>query len=335
MGTSKSTTSERQLFIYQQLAAGRHFKKSQLAEQFGVDARTIQRDFASLRAFIDEYLPDYTLNFDYKNGYYWLSSSGIGFSKAQCLCIIKILTASRALPKKQLIDLTDRLLNTLDEQDAKTIKQLIRNEQNEYTELQNMEPKRDKDGQITKETDLIKLIWDFSEYTFNRKTVRIKYRNQAGKEKEHLIVPLAITFSEYYFYLINYSSTYKKKLIYRLDRIVEYHKAEKSIPQSEWRSQQGDEANEKKKLQLMYPGKLSTIRFEYRGVVEAALDRFPLSHLVRDKNGQQPAIIEIDAYDTGAMMWLLSQKDMVTVLSPPSFKKQMVETLHKMLSNYE
>ena len=44
MKTYKSTTSERQLFIYQQLTAGRHIQKSQLAKQFAVDARTIQRD---------------------------------------------------------------------------------------------------------------------------------------------------------------------------------------------------------------------------------------------------------------------------------------------------
>ena len=99
MKTYNSTTSERQLFIYQQLTAGRHIQKSQLAKQFAVDARTIQRDFASLRAFMDEYLPEYTLNYDRQNNSYWLSANGIGLNKAQCLCLIKILTASRALPK--------------------------------------------------------------------------------------------------------------------------------------------------------------------------------------------------------------------------------------------
>ena len=118
MKTYNSTTSERQLFIYQQLTAGRHIQKSQLAKQFAVDARTIQRDFASLRAFMDEYLPEYTLNYDRQNNSYWLSANGIGLNKAQCLCLIKILTASRALPKNQLIELSNRLLKIPDEKDA-------------------------------------------------------------------------------------------------------------------------------------------------------------------------------------------------------------------------
>ncbi|WP_270361949.1 hypothetical protein [Limosilactobacillus mucosae] len=64
------------------MTAGRHIQKLQLAKQFTVDARTIQRDFANLRAFIDEYLPEYTLNYDRQNNSYWLSANGIGLNKA-------------------------------------------------------------------------------------------------------------------------------------------------------------------------------------------------------------------------------------------------------------
>lgn len=295
MKTYKSTTSERQLFIYQQLTAGRHIQKLQLAKQFTVDARTIQRDFANLRAFIDEYLPEYTLNYDRQNNSYWLSANGIGLNKAQCLCLIKILTASRALPKDQLIELSNRLLKILDEKDAQKVKQLISNEQSTYQPLRNLQNK-----------DLMNLIWNFSEYTLLHRTI-----------------------------LIGYTNTYQKNIIYRLDRIIDYHISQKSIPQSEWQSHQWNEGLIKKKLQLMYPGKNVKILFEYRGVVEAALDKFPLSKIVQPKTDQQPAIIEVETYDTGAMMWLLSQKDMVTVLEPEWFQKQMITTLQKMLSNYQ
>ncbi len=324
MKTYKSTTSERQLFIYQQLTAGRHIQKSQLAKQFTVDARTIQRDFANLRAFIDEYLPEYTLNYDRQNNSYWLFANGIGLNKAQCLCLIKILTASRALPKDQLIELSNRLLKILDEKDAQKVKQLISSEQSTYQPLRNLQNK-----------DLMNLIWNFSEYTLLHRTIRIDYRNQAGHIKAHTIIPLALTFSDNYFYLIGYTNTYKKNIIYRLDRIIDYHISQKSIPQSEWQAHQWNEGLTKKKLQLMYPGKNVKILFEYRGVVEAALDKFPLSKIVQPKTDQQPAIIEVETYDTGAMMWLLSQKDMVTVLEPEWFQEQMITTLQKMLSNYQ
>ena len=34
-------------------------------------------------------------------------------------------------------------------------------------------------------------------------------------------------------------------------------------------------------------------------------------------------------------MWFLSQKDMVTIVSPPEFRDKMKATIQRMLANYE
>ena len=84
----------------------------------------------------------------------------------------------------------------------------------------------------------------------------------------------------------------------------------------------------------MYPGKMITIQFEYTGIVEAALDKFPISRTIK-KIDDHTFFLEVTTYDTGALMWFLSQKDMVTIVNPPEFRQQMKETLYAMLSNYE
>ncbi len=84
----------------------------------------------------------------------------------------------------------------------------------------------------------------------------------------------------------------------------------------------------------MYPGKMITIQFEYTGIVEAALDKFPISRTIK-KIDDHTFLLEVTTYDTGALMWFLSQKDMVTIVNPPEFRQQMKETLQAMLSNYE
>ncbi|WP_445080733.1 WYL domain-containing protein [Ligilactobacillus murinus] len=82
----------------------------------------------------------------------------------------------------------------------------------------------------------------------------------------------------------------------------------------------------------MTPGDLITITFEFSGTVEAALDRFPNSKVI--KKLADSVVIEAETIDQGAMMWLLSQGKRVKVLSPDNFKAKMKQELKEMLQNY-
>lgn len=68
--------------------------------------------------------------------------------------------------------------------------------------------------------------------------------------------------------------------------------------------------------------------------MEAALDKFPISKTIK-KIDEQTFLLEVTTYDTGALMWFLSQKDMVTIVSPLEFRDKMKATIQRMLANYE
>ena len=83
----------------------------------------------------------------------------------------------------------------------------------------------------------------------------------------------------------------------------------------------------------MYAGKLQTIRFRYTGKgVEAVLDRLPTAEIV--ETGETGCTIQAEVYGKGIVMWLLSQREYVEVLSPNDLREEMRDTLKKMLAAY-
>ena len=317
----KATAATRQLYLYQLLTAGAHLSKQNLQDKFEIDSRTAQRDFANVRNFIGEYLNDYVLKYDAKDHSYYLSSGGLSLSKAQCLVLIKVLLASRSLARKELEPLIKSLLALLIEQDRRDIKPIIQSELASYVELKNLKDKR-----------LLEAIYTFSKLILQRETITIDYTTQRHKYVTRTIDPVALTFSDYYFYIVSYNPQFKKNIIYRLDRIVSWKYADKKIPLEQ--RTHFDLGDEKKKFQLMYPGTPITVQFKYTGIVEAALDKFPISKTIK-KIDEQTFLLEVTTYDTGALMWFLSQKDMVTIVSPPEFRDEMKATIQRMLANYQ
>lgn len=317
----KANAATRQLYLYRLLASGKHLSKSDVQEKFSIDARTVQRDFANIRNFLSDYFNNYNLEYDAKDHKYYLSNGELGLSKAQCLVVIKVLLASRSLARKELEPLIKSLLVLLSDQDRRDIKPIIQSELASYVELKNLKDKR-----------LLEAIYTFSKLILQRETITIDYTTQRHKYVTRTIAPVALTFSDYYFYIVSYNPQFKRNIIYRLDRIISWKYADKKIPlEQRTHFNLGDE---KKKFQLMYPGKPITVQFKYTGIVEAALDKFPISKTIK-KIDEQTFLLEVTTYDTGALMWFLSQKDMVTIVSPPEFRDKMKATIQRMLANYQ
>ena len=61
----------------------------------------------------------------------------------------------------------------------------------------------------------------------------------------------------------------------------------------------------------MYSGELKKIKFEYRGVLEAMLDKVPTAKIIEHKNNTY--IMEAEAYGKGLEMWLNSQGEQVII----------------------
>ena len=152
------------------------------------------------------------------------------------------------------------------------------------------------------------LLWEFSCFIYKRNVVEIKYVNLLKSEKITKIEPVAIMFSEYYFYLIAYKQNedYKFPTVFRLDRILEYQ--EQNIFFNVPYSKKFNYGEFRDRVQFMYSGKIEKVEFYYCGSsIEAVLDRLPTAtaKLVDEVKGIY--FVKAEAYGKGIYMWLGSQ----------------------------
>lgn len=312
-----SGSATRQLTIYQTLLTGAPVTKKDLVERFDVDERSIQRDISNIRNFIAEENLELELEYRRSTKAYQLVGKTQTFGKAHVLALVKILLASRAFNKDETEQLIELLLARLDPGEQRELNWIIKNEQSNYLPL-------------TSATELLKPLWDFSLYIVRSQAVDITYTKQRGEKVTRTIVPKAIIFSDYYFYVVSYNPKYDNDLFYRLDRIKEWHPSDEKIKVEH--KDRYEDGKLRKKIQYMTPGDQKKIRFEFTGILEAALDRFPMSKVI--ENDGKKALLEVETIDQGAKMWLLSQGKRVKIVSPADFKNEMQAEVKAMLDNY-
>lgn len=313
MSEKQMDKASRILYIYSRLLQGQTLKKSELAEQTGVNEKTIQRDLNDIRNFLYcNYLNSKNDNsklliYDYhKKGYCLKQEAQTRLSNNEVLAISKILLESRAFTKAEMTNILDKLIdNCIPHEDRESINDMLNNERFHYVELRHHKEFLDK------LTPLSKAIRE-------SRAIQIKYE----KTKKNNIVdteldPVAILFSEYYFYLLAFikDSNKKKKFenpddifptIYRIDRIRELKMLDEhfKIPYAN----RFEEGEFRKRIQFMFGGRLQKVRFEYTGEsVEAILDRLPTAKILSGEEGSY--LIEAEVFGKGIDMWVRSQGD--------------------------
>lgn len=306
--------SNRILYLYTELLNGQLLRKDRLAEQFGVTERSIQRDLEAVREFLDRermengYGTQLIYDFQEK-GYRLDRDERLNLSNEETLAVSKILLASRAFTKKEMVDILDKLIkNCVPRENRRLINGLLENEKYHYVELQHHKVFLDKLMPLGQAIRECRMIW-------------IKY----GKLKDKAVVerrlePLAILFSEYYFYLVAFIEDADRKMksgnvedcfpaIYRIDRINELQVLEERfvIPYAD----RFEEGEFRKRIQFMYGGKLKKIRFRYQGKsVEAVLDRLPTARILSEEDGTYEMAAEVFGKDVD--MWVRSQGGDIT-----------------------
>lgn len=295
----------RLLNIYESLNKGEIIKKAELASRYNVTEKTIQRDIDDLRAYLSETHfteGEISIQYDRKwSGYYLVRMEREWFTNEEVLAIAKVLLESRAFCKNELDSLLLKLLTQVTPSDRKQVEAMIRNEQFYYVPL--------KHGK-----KLLAIIWSLSQYIIQKESIRILYRRQDGAEKNHEVKPVAIMFSEYYFYLIAYMSDNRHDFptVFRIDRIDDF-KGTGTKYQVPYRDK-FNEGEFRKRVQFMYSGELRKVRFKYSGLsMEAVLDRLPTAEILSIKDGIYT--VSAEAYGDGIDMWLRSQGENVEVLS--------------------
>jgi hypothetical protein len=136
------------------------------------------------------------------------------------------------------------------------------------------------------------------------------------------VKPVAIMFSEYYFYLTAFidDDDVKKNFdvindsfptIYRIDRIKNLKVLEEQfhIPYSS----RFEEGEFRKRIQFMYGGKLQKVKFKYSGTdINAVLDRLPTAQILSEDDGVYT--ISAEVFGKGIDMWLRSQGNNIILL---------------------
>lgn len=295
----------RLLNIYELLNKGELISKAELAKRYCVTEKTIQRDIDDLRAYLaDTHYTEGEVSIRYDKsrfGYSLVRMEREWFTNEEVLVLCKILLESRAFSKDELDILITKLMMQVAPNDRKQVEDMIRNEKFHYVPL--------KHGK-----KLIKTIWELSQYITQKEIIRISYIRQDRQERVHEVKPVAILFSEYYFYLIAFIADNRHDFptVFRIDRIDNYQgKGDRfQIPYKD-KFNDGEFRN---RVQFMYPGKLRKVKFKYTGPsIESVLDRLPTANILTETNGTY--VVSVEVYGNGIDMWLKSQDEKVEVLS--------------------
>lgn len=299
-GTALKT--DRILKIYSQLVNGDILRKKELAQQFHVTERSIQRDMEALRCFFAEEGLQQDIIYDRAaRGYRLESPSRALLNNSEILAVCKILLESRSMRKDEMLPILDKLIACcVPEKSKKAITELLANEKHHYVEPHHKQR-------------LLPGLWEISQAVQNHQIMEIEYeRLKEPRLVRRRVKPVGIMFSEYYFYLTAFledKDTFENPddlfpTIYRIDRIrnVQLLDEHFKVPYKD-RFQEGEF---RKRVQFMYGGKLERIRFHYTGPsIEAVLDRLPTAEIVeRDETGWT---VEAEVFGRGIEMWLRSQ----------------------------
>ena len=224
MTEEKNNKIERVLGIYTRLLNGSIVKKSEEAANYGVNERSIQRDIDDIRNYLEL---DGERVGCINNVIYDRSSKGyrlekvckMKLSNSEVLALCKILLDSRAFTKTEMTQMLDRLISCcVPETNQRMLKELIRNEEFHY-----VEPKH--------RTVFMDKLWELGTAINGCRCIEIEYTRSKDKiTVTRKLRPVAVMFSEFYFYLTAFIDDEKVQenfkvlndafpTIYRLDRI--------------------------------------------------------------------------------------------------------------------
>lgn len=316
MENIKSDKIERVLGIYTKFMNGYLVSKAEEAANYGVNERSIQRDIDDIRNYLetdgervgcinsviyDRIGKGYRLEQIYK----------MKFSSSEVLALCKILLDSRAFTKKEMTDMLNKLISfCVPKANQQLVNDLISNEAFHY-----VEPRH--------KTKFIDTMWDIGQAIRGCNYIEVDYTRIKDKAVvKRKLKPVAIMFSEYYFYLTAFIDDEEVRkdfdvsndsfpTIYRIDRIKRLRVLDEKfhIPYSS----RFEEGEFRKRIQFMYGGKLQKIKFQYSGTdIDAVLDRLPTAQILSEEDGIYTVSAEV--FGKGIDMWLKSQGTMIKMI---------------------
>lgn len=316
MDNGKEDKINRVLQIYSKLMEGYVVKKAEEAQHYGVNERSIQRDIEDIRNFLDmdskRLGSERNVIYDRQcKGYRLETLYKLKLKNSEVLALCKILLDSRAFTKHEMVEMLDKLIDCcVPECEQKLMKNLISNEAFHY-----IEPRH--------KSEFIDQMWNIGRAVYESRYIEIDYLRIKDREIVYRkVMPVAIMFSEYYFYLTAFidDEDVKKNFdvvndsfptIYRIDRIQSFRVLEERyhIPYSS----RFEEGEFRKRVQFMYGGRLQKVKFRYSGLdIDAVLDRLPTAKVLDEEDGVYTVSAEV--FGKGIDMWIRSQGENIRLI---------------------
>lgn len=309
----KTNKGLRLLRIHERLKSGQVLNKEQLAVEFDVTPKSIQRDIEDIRAYIEENEP-FAAEIKYdrsKNGYILESGTRHRLSNQEVFALSKILLESRAFNTEEMQSMIDKLIDfCVPARDKQAVINLISNEKHNYIQPRHGSLLTDK-------------LWDISRAVSEQKLMTVTYTKLKNKETvTRTLQPVGIMFSEFYFYLLAFivdDETHEPidsiddlyPTIYRIDRILDFKVLNKTFRVAY--ADRFQEGEFRKRVQFMFGGKLQTVKFIYKGrSIESVLDRLPTATAKENPDGTYTVTAEV--FGHGIEMWLRGQGDIVELI---------------------
>ena len=316
MEQQKNDKIERILGIYTRLLKNERVNRVEEAARYGINERSVQRDINDIRNFLgmNEHNSGATntVVYDRVNKSYKLEQSiRSNLTNSEILAVCKVLLDSRGLMKEEMAEILNKLISCcVPKENVRLVTDLISNELFHY-----IEPRHGVQCMDT--------IWDIGQAVRSCRYIEIDYLRMKDKTVvKRKVKPVAVMFSEYYFYLTAFidDEDIRKGFdvindsfptIYRIDRIRKLKVLDERfhIPYSS----RFEEGEFRKRVQFMYGGKLRRVKFKYTGPdIDAVLDRLPTAKVVSGEEGGY--IVSAEVFGKGIDMWLRSQGDYVKLI---------------------
>lgn len=313
----------RVLDIFYRAMKGENISVKSIAEEYDVSTKSISRDINEIKNFLSDnrnLVGNTEFKYIANAKSYNLEVDNLLLSK-ELIAIIKMMIGCRAFSKTDILGIIAKLKCFTTYHDRSILDKLIAKEIYHYNEV-----KHDC-------SSVIDNIWQLTRCIDAKIEITVTYYKMNRTLVERRIKPIAITFSDYYYYLIAYHSDAEdwKPLYYRVDRIVSIveHRARFELN----KENSFDEGDLRSKIQFMFPGEYRRIRFEYTGAsVQAILDKIPTAKIIEVKGNVK--IVEAETYGTGINMYLLSQGSSVKAIAPEEFVDEMQSEIEKMAEIY-
>lgn len=296
----KGSKGFRMLSIYERLNRGEQLQKAQLADDFGVGAKTIQRDIDDLRDYIkNESGSESFIRYDRRNKVYKMTRPQQEWlTKYEATALCRILLGCRAFRTDELDTILLKLISNTAPEDREEVSAAAQKERAQYIPL--MHNKR-----------LLSRIWELTQAVHKASVIQIDFERSDGILHTRLVKPAAVTFSGSYFYLIAFDEDDKSLTprVFRVDKIRSMGETDRHAAIFD---DDKKEREFRKRMSFMESGELEHVDFYYSGKdVESLMDCLPTANITQ-KGGEYRVRAEV--YGSGIHTWIRSQGDKVRLV---------------------